>query len=118
LAGVRRREGAIAMTETPQAQPYDWHPMRKTWSFSDYGEWLDEGTTALIEDIGTRSEATSDGHVAVSVPASELPIDVIHDHDQHSYGAWFGPAQIGYLSYRLVGLRGGPSRSSALSCVR
>jgi predicted GNAT family acetyltransferase len=93
------------MTETPPAQPYDWHPMRKTWSFSDYGEWLDEGTTALIEDIETRSEATSDGHVAVSVPASELPIDVIHDHDQHSYGAWFGPAQIGYLSYRLVGVR-------------
>lgn len=91
------------MTDTPTSGPEDWHPMRKTWSFSDYGEWLDEGTTALIDDIGARTKEPATGQGPV--PASDYPIDVVHDHEQHSYGAWVGQEQVAYLSYRLVGRR-------------
>jgi predicted GNAT family acetyltransferase len=93
------------MTDTPTSQPDDRHPMRKTWSFSDYGEWLDEGTTALIEDIGARTRESATGRAPVPVPTSDYPINVVHDFEQHSYGAWLGQEQVAYLSYRLVGRR-------------
>jgi predicted GNAT family acetyltransferase len=69
--------------------------------FSDYGEWLDEGTTALLQDVAARAEKLP----VESVPASDCGIAVGHDESLQQYGAWIGTEQIGYLTYKLVGNR-------------
>jgi predicted GNAT family acetyltransferase len=69
--------------------------------FSDYGEWLDEGTTALLQDVTARAEKSA----AEPVPSSDCGIDVAHDANLQQYGAWVGTEQIGNLTYKLVGNR-------------
>lgn len=69
--------------------------------FSDYGEWLDEGTTDLLKDVSARAERLS----VEPVPASDCGIEVGHDDMLQQYGAWTGQEQIGYLTYKLVGKR-------------
>ena len=69
--------------------------------FSDYGEWLDEGTTSLLQDVAARAGQRPPG----PVPASDARIAVRHDNALHQYGAWVGGEQIGDLTYKLVGNR-------------
>ena len=69
--------------------------------FSDYGEWLDEGTTALLEDVTARAEKLP----MEPVPASDCGMTVRHDEGLQQYGAWIGTEQIGDLTYKLVGNR-------------
>jgi predicted GNAT family acetyltransferase len=69
--------------------------------FSDYGEWLDEGTTALLEDVAARADKLP----AEPVPASDFGLAVRQDESLQQYGAWIGPEQIGSLTYKLVGNR-------------
>jgi predicted GNAT family acetyltransferase len=83
----------------------DWHPAPRGLAFSDYGEWLDEGTTALIEDVAARAVKPATGQAAVPVPKSDCGIDIRHDEPQQMYGAWIGQEQIGYLTYKFVGNR-------------
>jgi predicted GNAT family acetyltransferase len=91
------------MTENSAGSPGEWQPMKPTWSFSDYGEWLDEGTSAVLEDMGARVAApVAAGPAFVSVPPADYDITVVHDEVEHSYRAFFGTEQIGYLNYRLV----------------
>jgi predicted GNAT family acetyltransferase len=92
------------MPETPTS-PDNREPVRESSSSPDYGEWVDEGTTALLEDIGARTESPDITRDTKPVPASECPINVIHDQEQQSYGAWLGQEQVGYVSYRLAGNR-------------
>jgi predicted GNAT family acetyltransferase len=69
--------------------------------FSDYGEWLDEGTTAMQEDVRARAPRLPGD----PVPPSDCGIAVGHDESLQQYGAWLGEEQIGYLTYKLVGKR-------------
>ncbi|HEY1704117.1 MAG TPA: GNAT family N-acetyltransferase [Trebonia sp.] len=92
------------MTEHVPGTPGDWHPTKPTWSFSDYGEWLDEGTSAVLEDMGTRAIAP-EGRSFVSVPVADYDISVVHDRAGHAYRATFGFEEIGHITYRLVGER-------------
>jgi predicted GNAT family acetyltransferase len=69
--------------------------------FSDYGEWLDEGTTELLNDVVSRSPETP----SEPVRPSDLDIIVGHDEALQRYGAWIDTEEIGYLSYKLVGHR-------------
>lgn len=94
------------MTEDSANTPEEWKPMKPTWSFSDYGEWLDEGTSTILQDMGNRVAAQAGaGQSFVTVPPADYLINVVHDKDEHIYRAMFGTEQIGYLTYRLVGGR-------------
>ena len=94
------------MTESSASSPQEWRPMKMTWSFSDYGEWLDEGTSTVLEDMTDRAAGHADGgRPFVSVPPADYEITVAHDKDEHVYRALFGNEQIGHLTYRLVGDR-------------
>src|SRR4051794_31985215 len=66
--------------------------------FSDYGEWLDEGTTALLQDVTARAETLP----VEPVPAPDCGMTVRHDEGLQQYGAWIGTEQIGDLTYKLV----------------
>jgi putative redox protein len=46
----------------------DWQPAPRGLAFSDYGEWLDEGTTSLTEDVAAR--VIDDDPVVASAAAS------------------------------------------------
>jgi uncharacterized protein len=94
------------MTENSANTPEEWKPMKPTWSFSDYGEWLDEGTSAVLQDMGSRAAAQAGASRSfVAIPPADYLINVVHDKDEHIYRAMFGTEQIGYLTYRLVGER-------------
>jgi predicted GNAT family acetyltransferase len=97
-------KGDTRVTEHIPGTPGGRHPMEPTWSFSDYGEWLDEGTSAVLEDMGARAVAP-EGRSFVSVPAADYDISVVHDQAEHAYRAMFGLEEIGYITYRLVGER-------------
>ena len=82
------------------------HLAEPTWSFSDYGEWLDEGTATVLDDMGRRVPTPPPSPVSfVSVPPADYIFTVVHDEAEQAYKAIFGNEQIGYLSYRLVGGR-------------
>jgi predicted GNAT family acetyltransferase len=82
------------------------HSTEPTWAFSDYGEWLDEGTAAVLDDMGRRVPTPPSAPLSfVSVPPADYIFTVVHDEDEQAYKAVFGDEQIGYLSYRLVGGR-------------
>lgn len=81
-------------------------PSEPSWAFSDYGEWLDEGTAAVLDDMGRRVPAPPSAPPSfVSVPPADYTFTVVHDEGEQAYKAVFGDEQIGYLSYRLVGAR-------------
>jgi predicted GNAT family acetyltransferase len=81
-------------------------PTEPTWAFSDYGEWLDEGTAAVLDDMGRRVPSPPTAAPSfVPVPPADYPFTFVHDEGEQSYQAIFGDEVIGYLSYRLVGGR-------------
>jgi len=66
--------------------PEEWKPMKPAWSFSDYGEWLDEGTRTVLQDMGRRAATRADaGQSFVPVPPADYPFNVVHDKDEHIY---------------------------------
>jgi predicted GNAT family acetyltransferase len=90
------------MSETwPHISAASANALHLEFRFSDYGEWLDEGTTTLLDDVDTRATQ----HPTQPVPASDCGIAVGHDEGLQQYGAWIGTEQIGYLTYKLVGGR-------------
>ncbi len=94
------------MTDNPvRSEPDSTEP---TWAFSDYGEWLDEGTAAVLDDMGRRVPTPASAPLSsVAVPPADYPFIFVHDEDEdeQAYKAVFGDEEIGYLSYRLVGGR-------------
>lgn len=90
------------MTEKwPNISPATRQAMGLDLRFSDYGEWLDEGTTELLKDVSARAERLP----VEPVPPSDCGIDVVHDATLQQYGAWVAEEQVGYLTYKLVGKR-------------
>lgn len=88
-----------------QASPQP-HSTEPTWAFSDYGEQLDEGTAAVLDDMGRRVPTPPSAPLSfVSVPPADYMFTVVHDEDEQAYKAVFGGDQIGYLSYQPVGER-------------
>jgi predicted GNAT family acetyltransferase len=85
----------------PNISPATREAMGLGLQFSDYGEWLDEGTTGLLEDVKDRAERLP----VEPVPPSDCGIEVGHDASLQQFGAWLGAEQIGYLTYKLVGNR-------------
>ena len=82
------------------------HSTKATWAFSDYGEWLDEGTAVVLDDMGRRVPTPPYAPQSfVSVPPADYIFTVVHDEAEQAYKAVFGDEEIGYLSYRLVGGR-------------
>lgn len=92
------------MTDNPvRSQPDSTKP---TFAFSDYGEWLDEGTAAVLDDMGRRVPTPPSAPLSfVTVPPADYPFIFVHDEKEQAYKAVFGDEEIGYLSYRLVGGR-------------
>ena len=77
-----------------------------TRTFSDYGEWLDEGSAVVLDDMGRRVPTPPSTPLSfVTVPPADYPFTFVHDEEEHAYKAVFGDAEIGYLGYRLVGGR-------------
>jgi hypothetical protein len=56
--------------DTVSPQPHSTEP---TWAFSDYGEWLDEGTATVLDDVGRRAPT----------PPSARPTGVLREY-QHA----------------------------------
>ena len=83
----------------------DWHPAPRGLAFSDYGQWLDEGTTSVIEDVGARAAEPAADQAAVPVAKSDCGIDIEDDEPLQMYGAWVDDKHIGYLTYSFVGNR-------------
>jgi len=107
--GLDRREteekrGLSVTDNTVRTQPDSTEPT--TWAFSDYGEWLDEGTAAVQDDMGRRVPSPAPAKPSfVTVPPADYLITVVHDEEEQAYKAVFGDEVIGYLTYRLVGGR-------------
>jgi predicted GNAT family acetyltransferase len=80
-----------------------WHPLHDQLQFSDYGEWLDEGTEALVSNIADRARAQE----AASRPVrgSDYELDITHDADLAVYRAWINSDEVAILTYKLVGHR-------------
>jgi len=94
------------MSDNPvPATQGDWHPAPRGLAFSDYGQWLDEGTTSVIEDVAARAAKPAADPAAVPVAKSACGIDIEHDEPLQMYGAWVDQKHIGYLTYSLVGNR-------------
>ena len=81
----------------------NWHPLHDQLQFSDYSEWLDEGTEALVKNIadGARAqEATSR-----PVRGSDYELTITHDADLAVYRAWINSDEVAILTYKIVGHR-------------
>jgi predicted GNAT family acetyltransferase len=80
-----------------------WHPLHDQLQFSDYGEWLDEGTEALVQNIaeGARVPGVASG----SVRGSDYELDITHDADLAVYRAWINSDEVAILTYKIVGHR-------------
>jgi predicted GNAT family acetyltransferase len=80
-----------------------WHPIREPFMASDYGEWLDEGTSALVTDVADRAGA---GKTAGRpVRGSDFELDITHDADLAVYRAWLNDDEVALLTYKVVGHR-------------
>jgi predicted GNAT family acetyltransferase len=94
------------MTDNDTVTADEWRSMSATWSFSDYGEWLDEGTNTVLQDVASRARAARASRPSyASVPRADYTMMIVHDEDNHTYRAIFGTEQIAYLTYRLAGKR-------------
>jgi predicted GNAT family acetyltransferase len=83
--------------------PGTWRPIREPFVASDYGEWLDEGTSALVENI--RDRATAQNTAAQPVLSSDFELDITHDPDLAVYRAWIKRDEVAILTYKIVGHR-------------
>jgi predicted GNAT family acetyltransferase len=77
--------------------------MHEQLQFSDYSEWLDEGTEALVRDIADR--ATAKQAVGEPVRASQYELEISHDDDLGVYRASISDDVVANLSYKVVGHR-------------
>jgi predicted GNAT family acetyltransferase len=80
-----------------------WHPMHDQLQFSDYGEWLDEGTETLVETIANGAKAQKAG--SLPVQAADYELDITHDADLAVYRAWINGDEVAMLTYKVVGHR-------------
>jgi len=80
-----------------------WQPLHDQLQFSDYGEWLDEGTEALVTNIAEHARAQE----AASRPVrdSDYELDITHDADLAVYRAWINSDEVAILTYKVVGHR-------------
>lgn len=80
-----------------------WRPMHQELQFSDYSEWLDEGTEALVHNIaeGARAQKTE----GRPVRGSDYELDITHDADLAVYRAWINSDEVAILTYKIVGHR-------------
>jgi predicted GNAT family acetyltransferase len=81
----------------------NWQPLHDQLQFSDYGEWLDEGTEALVINIAEGARAQE----AASRPVrgSDYELDITHDADLAVYRAWINSDEVAILTYKIVGHR-------------
>ena len=81
----------------------NWQPLHDQLQFSDYGEWLDEGTEALVINIAEGARAQE----AASRPVrgSDYEFDITHDADLAVYRAWINSDEVAILTYKIVGHR-------------
>jgi len=80
-----------------------WHPLQQELRFSDYGEWLDEGTGALVADIADGARAQDPA--SRPVRGSDYELDITHDADLAVYRAWINDDEVALLNYKIVGHR-------------
>jgi predicted GNAT family acetyltransferase len=80
-----------------------WHPLQKQLQFSDYGEWLDEGTEVLIKNIADGAQAQKTA--SRPVRGSDYELDITHDADLAVYRAWINDDEVAMFSYKIVGHR-------------
>jgi predicted GNAT family acetyltransferase len=80
-----------------------WQPLHDQLQFSDYSEWLDEGTEALVNNIADGAKAQE----AASRPVrgSDYELDITHDADLAVYRAWINSDEVAILTYKVVGHR-------------
>jgi predicted GNAT family acetyltransferase len=80
-----------------------WEPLHDQLQFSDYGEWLDEGTEELVNNIADGARA----HQPASRPVrgSDYELDITHDPDLAVYRAWINSDEVAILTYKIVGHR-------------
>jgi predicted GNAT family acetyltransferase len=81
----------------------NWHPLHDQLQFSDYSEWLDEGTEALVKNIADGAQEQK----AASPPVrgSDYELDITHDADLSVYRAWINEDEVAMLTYKIVGHR-------------
>jgi predicted GNAT family acetyltransferase len=80
-----------------------WHPLHGQLHFSDYGEWLDEGTEALVRNIADGAQAQKTA--SRPVRGSDYELDITHDADLAVYRAWINDDEVAILTYKIVGPR-------------
>ena len=80
-----------------------WQPLHDQLQFSDYGEWLDESTEALVNNIadGANAQAVA----SRPVRGSDYELDITHDADLAVYRAWINSDEVAILTYKIVGHR-------------
>lgn len=80
-----------------------WHPLHEQFRFSDYSEWLDEGTEALVSTIADGARAQKSA--SRPVRDSDYELDITHDADLAVYRAWINDDEVAILTYKIVGHR-------------
>lgn len=80
-----------------------WQPLHDQLQFSDYGEWLDEGTAALVDTIA--EDARAQEAASRPVRGSDYELDITHDADLAVYRAWLNSDEVAILTYKIVGHR-------------
>jgi predicted GNAT family acetyltransferase len=80
-----------------------WHPLHEQFRFSDYSEWLDEGTEALVSNIADGARAQKSA--SRPVRDSDYELDITHDADLAVYRAWINDDEVAILTYKIVGHR-------------
>lgn len=80
-----------------------WKPLHDQLQFSDYSEWLDESTEALVNNIaeGARAQEAA----SRSVRGSDYELTITHDADLAVYRAWINSDEVAILTYKIVGHR-------------
>jgi predicted GNAT family acetyltransferase len=81
----------------------NWQPLHDQLQFSDYGEWLDEGTEALVINIA--EDARAQEAASRPVRGSDYELDITHDADLAVYRAWINSDEVAILTYKIVGHR-------------
>ena len=85
------------------ASSESWHPLHEQFRFSDYSEWLDEGTEALVSTIADGARAQKSA--SRPVRDSDYELDITHDADLAVYRAWINDDEVAILTYKIVGHR-------------
>lgn len=86
---------------TPPSE--SWQPLHDQLQFSDYSEWLDEGTEALVRTIAEGAGAQESA--SRPVRGSDYELDITHDADLAVYRAWINDDEVAMVTYKIVGHR-------------